>query len=471
MCTGEFLPSARRQNRLFSAVFCRFALARRTSLCYTPATFLTIPCEITFHALGPAARPPAGTARGMEPTKPRLNRALKMIVRTFSRLLAVVGFVLAATAAARADSPWSNLLTINHVEADASKDYRLKEEQGPWIIMACSFSGPTGEKQAHELALELRQRYRMEAYVHHMDFKLDDPNSSVQSIFASPHRHIYHKVTESPDDYSDGQIKETAVVVGNFSAIDDCEAQRTLAKLKAADPDCLNPKREKEETRSLAWWRSIQAKAEAFAPKEIEGRKLNGPLSRAFITRNPLLPDEYFVPKTGLDELVVKMNKNVKFSLLDCPGKYTVQVAHFTGEVILNQGEIRAIESGSRPGPESTKQGLAQAAENAHELTEALRLKGWEAYEFHDRNESIVTVGSFDSVGAAQPDGQVQYSPQVHQIVESFGIQQVEEPGKPMQFKMRSCIGIFFDAQPIPIEVPRRSISRQLGQRLETASE
>jgi hypothetical protein len=395
-----------------------------------------------------------------------------MIRRTFCWLLAAtLGFGFAAAAVSRADSPWSNLLSINHVDADPSKDYRLKEEQGPWIIMACSFSGPTGEKQAHDLALELRQRYRMEAYVHHMDFKLDDPNSSALSLAASPHRHVYHQVTENPKDYSGGEIKETAVMVGNFTAIDDADAQRTLAKLKAADPDCLNPARVKEQARSLAWWRKIQAETEAFAPQEIEGRKLNGPLARAFITRNPLLPDEYFVPKTGLDELVVKMNKNVKHSLLDCPGRYTVQVAHFTGEVILNQGEIRAIESGNRPGPESTKQGLAQAAENAHELTEALRLKGWEAYEFHDRNESKVTVGSFDSVGAAQANGQVQYSPQVRRIVESFGIEQVQEPGKPMQFKMRSCIGIFFDAQPIPIEVPRRSISRQLGQRLETASE
>ena len=395
-----------------------------------------------------------------------------MIRRTFCWLLAApLGFGLGAAAVSHAESPWSNLLTINHVEADPSKDYRLKEEQGPWIIMACSFSGPTGEKQAHELALELRQRYRMEAYVYHKDFNLEDPNSNAQSLVASPHRHVYHQITENPNDYSDGEIKETAVVVGNFTAIDDADAQRTLAKLKAADPDCLNPKRAKEETRSLAWWRKIQAEAEALAPKDIEGRKLNGPLSRAFITRNPLLPDEYFVPKTGLDELVVKMNKNVKFSLLDCPGKYSVQVAHFTGEVILNQGEIKAIESGSRPGPESTKQGLAQAAENAHELTEALRLKGWEAYEFHDRNSSIVTVGSFDSIGTTQPDGQIQQSPQVHRIIEGFGIEQVQEPGKPTQFKMRSCIGIFFDAQPIPIEVPRRSISRQLGQRLETASE
>ncbi len=304
-----------------------------------------------------------------------------------------------------ADAPWANLLTVNHVKADPNDRYTLTDNQGPWIITTCSFSGPNAEKQAHELVLELRQRYRMEAYVHEADFKLDDPNGESQSSVASPHRYVYHKVTENPSEYADGKIKEIAVVVGNFAAVDDVDAQRTLKKIKAADPDCLNPNREKDESRSLAWWRKIQAQAGAAIPKEIEGRKFNGPLCRAFITRNPLLPEEYFVPKTGLDELVVKMNKNVKYSLLDCPGRYTVQVAHFTGEVVLNQGEIRAIESGSRPGPESTKQGLAQAAEKAHELTEALRMKGWEAYEFHDRNSSMVTVGHFDAVAQCRRTG------------------------------------------------------------------
>jgi hypothetical protein len=382
-------------------------------------------------------------------------------------LLLAISFGFAALV--RADAPWANLLTVNRVEADPNKRYTLTDNQGPWIIMACCFNGPNAEKQASELALELRQRYRLEAYVHEADFKLDDPNGEIQPILASPHRYIYHQVSENPAEYRNGTIRETAVVVGNFAAIDDAEAQRTLKKIKAADPDCLNPNRQKDESRSLAWWRKIQAQAEAMVPKEVEGRKLNGPLSRAFITRNPLLPEEYFVPKTGLDELVVRMNKNVKYSLLDCPGKYTVQVAHFSGEVVLNQGEIRAIESGSLPGPESTKQGLAQAAEKAHELTEALRMKGWEAYEFHDRNVSMVTVGHFDSVGAQQADGTVKAIAEVQRIVDVCGIQKIEKPGRPPEFKMQSCVGIYFDPQPIPMEVPRRSISRQLGQRLEAA--
>ena len=53
-------------------------------------------------------------------------------------------------------------------------------------------------------------------------------------------------------------------------------------------------------------------------------------------------------------------------------------------------------------------------------MTEELRAHGWEAYEFHDRTESIVTIGSFAEVGprAGRPAGP---TPEVQQIVETFG--------------------------------------------------
>jgi len=38
--------------------------------------------------------------------------------------------------------------------------------------------------------------------------------------------------------------------------------------------------------------------------------------------------------------------------------------------------------------------------------TNALREKGWEAYEFHDRYESYVAIGSFDQ-GETLADGRV----------------------------------------------------------------
>ena len=203
--------------------------------------------------------------------------------------------------------------------------------------------------------------------------------------------------------------------------------------------------------RSLGEWRPRRA-----------GVAQTGPLAHAFITRNPLLPEDYFAPKGGVDDLVLKINKNVDHSLLDCPGKYTVEVAHFTGEVILDQNKIRAIESGAKPGPETAKQGLAAAAKKAHDMTEGLRMIGYEAYEFHDRDKSLVTVGSFDSLGAPGPDGAFKFSPQVNFIIERFGAETVHGSGKTGAIKPKSFIGIFFDVEPIPIEVPKRSISQQL---------
>ena len=139
-------------------------------------------------------------------------------------------------------------------------------------------------------------------------------------------------------------------------------------------------------------------------------------MGHAFITTNPMLPPDYYAPKNGIDELVLRMNKDVTHSLLDCPGKYTVQVAHFMGKVTIDQREIQRIERGE----EMEGSSLAKAAEKAHELTEALRDKGYEAYEFHDRYASIVTVGSFDSVGTPRVDGKIEINPQVHQIIEFF---------------------------------------------------
>ena len=391
------------------------------------------------------------------------------MIGKWSFRVAALGLALGIQAAVicRADTPWYNLLATSRVEADSAKEYTLKQEHGPWIIMACSFNGQNAQKQAHDLVLELRKRYRMEAFIHRMKFDLDDPNGNVQPIFASPHRHVYQMVTENPNAYGDGAIKEIAVVVGNFPVVDDPDAQRALQKLKSADPECLHAN---QDERSLAGWRSLQAGVKNL-PKFIEGRKQTGPLAHAFITRNPLLPEDYFAPKGGVDELVLKINKNVKHCLLDCPGKYTVQVAHFTGEVIINQSDIRAIQTNVKAGPESTKQGLAAAAEKAHELTEALRIKGYEAYEFHDINASLVTVGSFDSVGTPRADGRIEIDPKVHQIIEIFRAKPLNAAGEAGAMAPQSCVGIFFDVQPIPVEVPKRSISRQLTQRLETAAE
>ena len=172
----------------------------------------------------------------------------------------------------------------------------------------------------------------------------------------------------------------------------------------------------------------------------------HGPMGSAFISRNPLLPKND-LQGGAIDQVVYNMNQYVRYSLLDCPGKITVRVATFKGATIMDQKKIRQLLRGET----KLKSRLGVAALTAHRLTEALRLKGFEAYEFHDRYTSIVTVGSFDSPGTPRPDGKIEINPEMHKVMKAFTQKLGESP--------LSLITYPFDIQPTPVAVPRRSVS------------
>ncbi|MBN2580088.1 MAG: hypothetical protein JXB10_13950 [Pirellulales bacterium] len=357
-----------------------------------------------------------------------------------------LGLMLGATAL-HAAPPWANWDIFKKVEADPQKSYALTESNGPWLIMACSFSGKGAEEQAQNLVIELRKRYKLPAYVHRARFNLEDVQGRGVNRYGAPPKMRYRHGNE---------IDEIAVLVGDYHSIDDAEGQKVLKKLKFTTPRCLEVKTDNPTNQTLAGWRKIQQDAQSFLGSD---QKNKGPMGHAFITRNPLLPEECFASK-GLDPLVLDMNKNVKHSLLDCPGKYSVQVATFKGQVLIDQKKIAQIERGEK----SFDSGLAEAALKAHQLTEALRMKGYEAYEFHDRYASIVTVGSFDTVGTPLPDGRIDLHPTIVKIMRTFGTVGVEIPGKAgPQTAVQSLAGINFDIQPIPVIVPKRSISAEIN--------
>ncbi len=342
-------------------------------------------------------------------------------------------------------APWDNLLTLRRVEADPDKPYRLTKENGPWMIMACSFSGEQAEQQARELVLELRKRYKLEAYGYKKAFELDDETYGLGvNQYGEPLKMLKMRYRRG------SEFDEVAVLVGNYTSVDDPQAQETLRKLKYFRPDCLELKKGKPTARSLAGWRLIQKRI--LAPGN--EKKQKGPMGHAMITTNPLLPKDYFVPQ-GLDPVVLKANEGVKNCLLDCPGRYTVQVATFRGRMTIDQGEIAAIEHGRR----KMKSELVDAAEKAHELTKALREKGYEAYEFHDRYASIVTVGSFDWLSQRTPDGQARLNPAIQKVLDRFGPKQTNLGGQTGGLVQQTLIGIPFDLKPIVVHVPKRSLS------------
>lgn len=276
----------------------------------------------------------------------------------------------------------------------------LSEEAGPWHILAATFSGEGAEEQARNLCVELRPALGLSTYLHDMKFDNDGDKPLGRGLdrYGAPIRMKYR---------TGGDRQEWAVLVGDYPAFDDSIAVRDLAKIKRVSPQALLPDADGHTTQNFAGYRQIAAR---LSSKQTAG----GPMHTAFITRNPVLPEEYFVPK-GVDKFVEKMNKDVDHSALDIKGRYAVKVASFKARGTL----IGASQSRSKKTRRGKKKNdaLVEAAWNAHCLCGEMRSKGWEAYEYHDRTESCVMVGSFDSTKTAggQP------VKEVADIVRTFG--------------------------------------------------
>ena len=156
-------------------------------------------------------------------------------------------------------------------------------------------------------------------------------------------------------------VSEVAVLVGNYTSVDDPNAQRDLKRIKALSLKSLNSEADKS-SRTFAELRKLH---KDLLGKNQTGKNALGPMKLAFITTNPLLPDEYFRPK-GIDRFVAQLNEGMKYSLLECPDTYTVRVATFSGLVAVNPAHIKEIEKNN-----ITSSRLEEGALKAHRLAVA----------------------------------------------------------------------------------------------------
>lgn len=361
-----------------------------------------------------------------------------MNVRFAGMLLLALTCLLGDVARVAAAQPWNSLVPFTRIDADPSKSYELNEEQGPWMILAATFSGDGAEQQSQQLVLELRKKFKLEAFtfVRHIDDTQPQPGLGLNKYGEQKKMRPINAV----------KYDEIAVLVGNYPSFEDSRAQKALQTLKHAKPEALTRKGGETTSQSMGVLRHVQ---KHFNPK----LKEMGPMRAAMICRNPLIPDEYF-RQGGLDKLVLNMNQGVEFSLLDCPGRFSVRVATFRGKDTMILKDIDRLNKEDR-----VTDKLAEGAEKAHVLTGALRKLGYEAYEFHDRHESVVTVGSFESVGEPRSDGKTEINPAVHEILEKFKAKPVKNlPGIAGAIRPEKLKGISFDIQPIPIAVPQKSI-------------
>lgn len=383
---------------------------------------------------------------------------------------AIALLLTSMAAAVAAPQLWEQLIPRKAVSADPNQDYTLTEQNGPWLVMATSFTGEEGKAQAEELVLELRRKYNLPAYYYGMEFDMGDMN---------PGRGIDEYGAPIKRRYNREEVVEHAVLVGEFPAVDDPEAQKLLKQIKQITPEALKVAEGEDTAQSMALVREIQNRAR----ERINPQQKRGPMGHAFLTRNPILPREYFVPK-GIDPEVAKWNEGVEYSLMKCPAKYSIRVATFRGRTTFETFDTKHNEK--RRKSKKKLDPLEEAAINAHKLTVALRAKGWEAYEFHDRQESYVTVGSFDT-GNQLPDGRIELNDREAQIIaNTFGAatpnniferpapQDIqEEERRKQQFNRlfaqrgetfdglhpKRFVGLPFDIIPEPVVVPKKSIS------------
>ena len=53
-------------------------------------------------------------------------------------------------------------------------------------------------------------------------------------------------------------------------------------------------------------------------------------------------------------------------------------------------------------------------------MASELRSQGVEAYQFHDRYRSLVTIGSFEQLGRELPDGRFEYTPEIRAVMKKY---------------------------------------------------
>ncbi|MGQ0635018.1 MAG: hypothetical protein ACT4QC_10435 [Planctomycetaceae bacterium] len=254
-------------------------------------------------------------------------------------------------------------LTPAHAAIDAvrGKTYKLSSQHGPWMIMVTSFSGDSteqedGEKIANDVVFQLRKK-GVPAYIYRLDDEYEEVNGYDRMGRATKRKYL-------------SQHGRIGVVAGNYSGAEDRVAQLTLKFVKNFTP---------------------KVKVDG-----IDGQPADLPisLSKAFLARNPLLSPEELAKKTR-DPLLLKLNSRGDYSLMQNKGKYTLVVATFSGNSHINPREFGDFASKQQKGENIS---LENAAERSELLCRTMRAqKKIDAYVWHERFRSIVTVGAFQS--------------------------------------------------------------------------
>ena len=355
------------------------------------------------------------------------------------------------------------------IDATPGKQYRLGKQHGPWMIMVASFSdvakehrlsegkGLSAQAAADELVYELRRK-GLPAYTFSRDEQMDEVRTTDRQTGQLRHRHFV------------ARKDEIVVLAGNYDISDGRKtahagkevAQKTLKAVKKLWPDVLGEKPRRNPRNGLRTPPGLIQTVNGGLFRATPGRP--GPLSGAFLTVNPLLSSEE-LKKRRRDPLLIHLNSDMEHTLLKNPGRYTLRIATFYGKS-ATQVATSKLAKLAQKFDGKIGNSLDDAGMNAWGLAENLRNAkshgypmDYEAYVYHDRYNSYVTVGSFDSP----------QDPRIHQLEQLFAAKIKRDPAsgremlsaevfsiprnpRPVQPLERSWM---FDPSPQLVEVPQ----------------
>jgi hypothetical protein len=302
------------------------------------------------------------------------------------------------------------------VEADPNKDYAITPDAGPWLICVAPFVGPQAPQLAHELVLEIRSRYHLPAFVLNKgEQERQEQRKKLDEIHRQyPEATVPLRVTRIED--------QCAVLIGGYKDIDS--AQRALKDVKK-----LPPPSSKKLMPVLTQARPLENPS-GENNMVLEGAFVN-PFVNSFVVPNPTVHRERPVDNKP-DPFLKKLNSGERYSVFRCKKPWTLAIATYQGYSAIGP----ASESGSfwnKLWGNNGGEMLEASGQNAHNLADALRKKGFEAYVFHTRRGSVVTVGGFDS--ADDP--------------------RLKEMQQAVVTKLKYGQGLQMLAQPLPMEVPK----------------
>lgn len=318
------------------------------------------------------------------------------------------------------------------VDADPAQEYPVTPAAGQWLVCTASYRGDSSGKLAHDLVLELRQRYKLPAYSFNrgarerakqqedLDRERQQQRKLLEQLGADPEQVTLHRRTVRIDE-------EYAVLVGGYKDIDT--ARRALDSIKKLAPPRSVP---------LDVYHNYDLDRKQFVEQP------QSPFLNAFVARNPTVPTEG--PGQAADPFLKKLNAYESYSLLRCQKPYTLLVKEFQGARATT--DAHATKSlwdkllGDEPGMQ-----LEAAGHNAHNLAEVLHKMGWEAYVLHARYSSIVTVGGFDGTD----------DPHMREVAESLvtRLKVNADAGQGGLDAQKLNRQVQLIGQPVPIPVPR----------------